>query len=164
MFKDRILDGQVVLITGGGTGLGAAMGERFAELGAKLALVSRSLDHLEPEAEKLRAKGYQVAVAAADVRNFDAIEAAVDRFSKELGPINVLVNNAAGNFLSPTEKLSARAFAAVVEIVLEGTFPYAAGYLAHYSVIGPSGKAEGVYRFQFTGDSSRSQFDPKGRS
>jgi NAD(P)-dependent dehydrogenase (short-subunit alcohol dehydrogenase family) len=122
MFRDRILEGQVVMITGGGTGLGAAMGERFAELGATLALVSRSLDHLEPEAERLRAKGYKVAVAAADVRNFDAVDAAVQRFSDELGPIGVLVNNAAGNFLSPTERLSPRAFAAVVEIVLNGTF------------------------------------------
>jgi NAD(P)-dependent dehydrogenase (short-subunit alcohol dehydrogenase family) len=112
----------VVLITGGGTGLGAAMGERFGELGASLALVSRSLDHLEPEAERLRAKGHRVAVAAADVRDFDAVDAAVARFSQELGPIDVLVNNAAGNFLSPTERLSPRAFAAVVEIVLNGTF------------------------------------------
>jgi NAD(P)-dependent dehydrogenase (short-subunit alcohol dehydrogenase family) len=122
MFRDRVLEGQVVLITGGGTGLGAAMSERFGELGARLALVSRSLEHLNPQAEKLRSMGAQVAIAAVDVRDYDAVDVAVERFSNELGPITILVNNAAGNFLSPTERLSARAFKAVVEIVLNGTF------------------------------------------
>ncbi len=122
MFKDALLRGKVALVTGGGTGLGFAMADRFASLGADIALVSRDPGHLEPAAERLRAHGIRVATSPADVRDFAAVDAAVERLSAELGSIDILVNNAAGNFLSPTEKLSDRAFAAVVGIVLHGTF------------------------------------------
>jgi NAD(P)-dependent dehydrogenase (short-subunit alcohol dehydrogenase family) len=122
MFKDGILRGKVALVTGGGTGLGFSMADRFASLGAGIALISRDPAHLEPAAEKLRAHGTRIATAVADVRDFAAVDAAVERLTTDLGPIGILVNNAAGNFLSPTETLSDRAFAAVVGIVLNGTF------------------------------------------
>lgn len=122
MFKDAILRGKVALVTRGGTGLGFAMADRFASLGADIALLSRDAGHLDPAAERLRTHGTRVATATADVRDFAAVDAAVEKLGSELGPIDILVNNAAGNFLSPTEKLSERAFAAVVGIVLNGTF------------------------------------------
>lgn len=122
MFAPNLLKDKVIVVTGGGTGLGKSMATRFGELGAKLVLSSRKRDVLESTARELEGKGIDVLVAPADVRQPDSVDAmvkaAVDRFSK----IDVLINNAAGNFLQMTEKLSPNAFASVVDIVLRGTF------------------------------------------
>jgi NAD(P)-dependent dehydrogenase (short-subunit alcohol dehydrogenase family) len=122
VFRADLLKDKVIVVTGGGTGLGKAMALRFAELGARLVLTSRSLEHLEPTAAEIRAKGAQALVATADVRKFDEVEAMVKAAVARFGRIDALVNNAAGNFLCPTEDLSPGGFAAVVGIVLQGTF------------------------------------------
>jgi hypothetical protein len=114
--------GKVALITGGGTGLGKATALAFAAGGADVAIVSRSLEHLEPAAGEVRALGVRALAVAADVRIPEAVEAAVERIESELGPVEILVNNAAGNFLIPAEKLTPNGFRAVVEIVLHGTW------------------------------------------
>ena len=123
MLKEGSLDGKVILITGGGTGLGKAMGQYFAELGANLIISSRKLDVLENTAKEIVTKtGRIVLPVQCDVSNYDQVEnllkASVDKFGK----VDSLVNNAAGNFISPTERLSNRAFDIIVNIVLKGTY------------------------------------------
>jgi NAD(P)-dependent dehydrogenase (short-subunit alcohol dehydrogenase family) len=122
MFKDQVLKDRVALVTGGGTGLGYSMAERFGELGARLCLVSRGQEHLTESAAKLTARGFKVLTVSADVRESEQVEAAVQQAVAKFGRVDILVNNAAGNFLSPTEDLSPRAFTAVVGIVLTGSF------------------------------------------
>ncbi len=122
MFQNDLLKGRTILITGGGTGLGRSMALRFAELGANLFLVGRRREPLEETAEAIRVKGARAAFASADVRDFAAVENVVAAAEKELGSVDTLVNNAAGNFIARTEKLSPNAFNAVVGIVLQGTF------------------------------------------
>ena len=122
MFRDGLLDGKVVVVTGGGTGLGKAMATRFAELGARLVLTSRSRAHLDPTADELRQKGAEVLVVPCDIRVFTEVEAMVNDTVARFGRIDILVNNAAGNFLAQTEKLSPNAFKTVVDIVLNGSF------------------------------------------
>lgn len=126
MFDKNLLKGKTILITGGGTGLGRSMALRFAELGASLFLVGRREDPLRETTEAIRAKNRRAAYACADIRDFSAVEnvlgAAEKEFGAPFGGINTLVNNAAGNFLARTEKLSPNAFNAVVGIVLQGTF------------------------------------------
>jgi NAD(P)-dependent dehydrogenase (short-subunit alcohol dehydrogenase family) len=122
MFQTDLLKGRTILITGGGTGLGRSMALRFTELGANLFLVARRGEPLKETAEAIRAKGARVAYASADVRDFEAVEAVVAAAEKEFGSVDTLVNNAAGNFIARTEKLSPNAFNAVTGIVLQGTF------------------------------------------
>lgn len=126
MFTTDLLKGRTILITGGGTGLGRSMALRFAELGATLFLVGRREEPLKQTAAEIRANGARAAYACADVRDFAAVESALAQAEKELrapfGGIDTLVNNAAGNFLARTEKLSPNAFSAVVGIVLQGSF------------------------------------------
>jgi NAD(P)-dependent dehydrogenase (short-subunit alcohol dehydrogenase family) len=122
MFQNDLLKGRVILITGGGTGLGRAMALRFAELGAKIFLIGRREEPLKQTCEEIRAKGGTAAYAPCDVRDFAAVDTAATVAKRELGRVDTLVNNAAGNFLSRTEKLSPNAFHAVVSIVLHGTF------------------------------------------
>ena len=122
MYQSDLLKGRNILITGGGTGLGRSMALRFAELGANLFLVARRPEPLEATAKDLRAKGVKAGFASCDVRDFGAVEKAVAAAESEIGRIDTLVNNAAGNFVARTEKLSSNAFAAVVGIVLGGTF------------------------------------------
>ncbi|MEZ4308517.1 MAG: SDR family oxidoreductase [Polyangiaceae bacterium] len=122
MLKEGTLAGRTALVTGGGTGLGLSMALKFAELGANLALVSRNPEHIEPACEKVRAKGAKAIAVRCDVRKFDEVEAAVAETEKAFGAVDILVNNAAGNFLCPTEDLSPNGFAAVVGIVLQGSF------------------------------------------
>jgi len=122
MFQKDLLKGRTILITGGGTGLGRSMALRFAELGANLFLVGRRKEPLEETAEAIRVKGARAAHASADVRDFAAVENVVAEAEKELGSVDTLVNNAAGNFIARTERLSPNAFNAVVGIVLQGTF------------------------------------------
>jgi len=122
MFQTDLLKGRAILITGGGTGLGRSMALRFAELGAGIFLVGRREEPLKETAEEIRAKGARAAYASADIRDFAAVEKALAAAEAEFGRIDTLVNNAAGNFIARTEKLSPNAFNAVVGIVLHGTF------------------------------------------
>ncbi len=122
MFQKDLLRGRIVFITGGGTGLGRSMALRLAELGAKIFLVARREEPLRQTAEEIRAAGGAAAYSACDVRDPAAVEAAVVAAEKHFGRVDTLINNAAGNFIARTEKLSPNAFAAVVAIVLHGTF------------------------------------------
>ena len=123
MFEIDLLKGKTIIITGGGTGLGKSMAVRFAELGANLVLTSRRQDVLdETSAEIKQATGAKILTVAADIRSpeqvADMVAQSVSRFKK----IDGLLNNAAGNFISPTEKLSENAFKTIVDIVLLGSF------------------------------------------
>ncbi len=122
MFKERCLDGRTAIVTGGGTGLGLAMSLKLADLGANLVLASRDPAHVESAATEIRKKGVKALAIRCDVRKFEEVDAMVATAEKELGRVDILVNNAAGNFLCPTEDLSPNAFAQVVGIVLNGSF------------------------------------------
>lgn len=123
MFHPDLLADKVILVTGGGSGLGRAMSQRFLELGAKVVIASRRLELLEAEAEKLRSEtGGEVEALQVDVRDPEAVSRMLDAAEARFGALDALVNNAAGNFISPTERLSHRAVDAVLGIVLHGTF------------------------------------------
>jgi len=120
--REDSLKGKTIIITGGGTGLGRAMGTYFLKLGANLVITSRQLNVLQETAKELENEtGGNVLPVVCDVRNYEEVEnllkASLDRF----GEVNGLVNNAAGNFISPTERLSANAFSSIIDIVLKGT-------------------------------------------
>lgn len=122
MLSEDLLAGRVALVTGGGSGLGLSMAKRLVELGASVGITGRTEDRLTSAAAEIDPTGERVHVHAADVREFDQVEAMVAGVEAGLGPIDILINNAAGNFLAPTEDLSPRAFDAVVRTVLHGTF------------------------------------------
>lgn len=126
MFQSDLLKDRTILVTGGGTGLGRSMALRFAELGASLFLIGRREGPLAETVKDLRAQGARAACVSADIRDFAAVEnavAAAEReFGRPFGGIDTVVNNAAGNFIARTEKLSPNAFNAVVGTVLQGTF------------------------------------------
>jgi len=119
MFRDNLLGNKRILITGGGTGLGKAMAQRFLELGATVYICGRREEVLQETAVELSPKGPIHAVPC-DVRNLDAVEAMIDSIWSEF-PLDILVNNAAGNFIARTEELSPRAWDSVLGIVLMGT-------------------------------------------
>lgn len=122
MLKEGSLKGKNILITGGGTGLGRSMGEYFLELGANLVITSRKLDVLQETAKEMMAKkGGEVLALACDVRDIAQVEAMWFEANAKFGEIHVVLNNAAGNFISPTERLSVNAFNTVLDIVLKGT-------------------------------------------
>jgi len=121
-FRPDLLRGKTTLVTGGGTGLGRSMALRMAGLGAKVAIVGRRPEPLAETARAIRDAGGIAAAVPCDIRDPEAVSTAFDAVEKDLGPINQLVNNAAGNFLAPSEDLSPNAFDAVVRIVLYGTF------------------------------------------
>ena len=122
MFDPDLLKNKTVIITGGGTGLGKSMAQRFGELGANLVITSRKLEVLEETAKEIRTSGASVLPVQCDVRKTNEVEKMVSQTVEEFGAVNVLVNNAAGNFISPTEKLSPGGFKVIVDIVLNGTF------------------------------------------
>lgn len=122
MLRDNALSGKVIVITGGGSGLGKAMTRYFMELGANVAITSRNLEKLQTTAAELeQATGGKCLPLACDVRHYDQVENMLAEVLKTYGKVDVLLNNAAGNFISPTERLSANAFDTVIDIVLKGT-------------------------------------------
>ncbi|MFN8299246.1 MAG: SDR family oxidoreductase [Chitinophagales bacterium] len=123
MLKDGALKGKTIIITGGGTGLGKSMSKYFLQLGANLVITSRKLEVLQKTANELEAEtGGKVLAVQCDVRNWLEVEKMVEQTVSTFGGVDALVNNAAGNFISPTERLSARAFDTVVDIVLKGSY------------------------------------------
>lgn len=122
MLRDDALKGKTIVVTGGGSGLGKSMGTYFLELGANLVITSRNLEKLQNTAKEMEAAtGGKVLSVACDVRNYDEVEAMVKASIAEFGQVDVLLNNAAGNFISPTERLSANAFDTIIDIVLKGS-------------------------------------------
>ncbi len=122
MFQPDLLKGRAIFLTGGGTGLGRSMAIHFAKLGARLFLVGRREEPLKEACDEIHRTGGSAAYALCDVRDFAAVDAAFSAAEQQYGEIDTLVNNAAGNFMARTEKLSPNAFNAVVGIVLNGTF------------------------------------------
>jgi NAD(P)-dependent dehydrogenase (short-subunit alcohol dehydrogenase family) len=122
MLQKDALKNKTVVVTGGGSGLGKAMSQYFLELGAKVVITSRNEDKIQKAAQELtQLTSGEVLAVPCDVRHYDQVEAVVQSANKHFGSVDVLVNNAAGNFISPTERLSANAFDTIIDIVLKGT-------------------------------------------
>ena len=122
MLPPQTFSGQVVLITGGGTGLGKAMAIEFARLGASIAIVSRKPEHLESGIAAIRELGVDVVAVPCDIRDVGQIASAFDQIEGMMGSVSVLVNNAAANFPVAAENMSANAWRTVTQIVLDGTY------------------------------------------
>ena len=122
MLRDNALSDKVIVVTGGGSGLGKAMTKYFLELGAKVAITSRDLEKLKTTATELEKEtGGKCLPIQCDVRHYDQVEAMLAEVLKTFGRVDVLLNNAAGKFISPTERLSANAFDTIIDIVLKGS-------------------------------------------
>ena len=122
MLRDDALKGKTIVVTGGGSGLGKAMSKYFLELGANVAITSRNLEKLEITARELETEtGGNCLPLQCDVRHIDQVEKMHKQVIERFGKVDVLLNNAAGNFISPTERLSANAFDTIIDIVLKGT-------------------------------------------
>ena len=122
MLRDDAFKGKTIIITGGGTGLGKAMGNYFLKLGANLVITSRKLDVLQKTATEMETEtGGKVLALACDVRHNEEVEKVFQEAVAKFGQVNAVVNNAAGNFISPTERLSANAFSTIIDIVLKGS-------------------------------------------
>ena len=122
MLRDDALEGKNIVVTGGGSGLGKSMTKYFLELGANVAITSRNIEKLENTVKELEDEtGGKCFAVQCDVRHYDQVEAMRDKVIAEFGSIDILLNNAAGNFISPTERLSANAFDTIIDIVLKGS-------------------------------------------
>jgi len=122
VFQQDMLKGRAIFLSGGGTGLGRSMALHFAMLGARMFLVGRREQPLREVCDEIHRGGGAASFASCDVRDYGAVETAAGVAYEQFGRIDTVINNAAGNFMARTEKLSANAFNAVVSIVLNGTF------------------------------------------
>jgi len=122
IFVDGILKDRVAFVTGGGTGITGGVARALAESGAKVALVSRKIEHLRPAADAINQQGGEAIAVVADVRKPEEVEQAVAKTVSEFGKLDIVINGAAGNFLCRAEDLSPNGFATVVDIDLKGTF------------------------------------------
>jgi NAD(P)-dependent dehydrogenase (short-subunit alcohol dehydrogenase family) len=122
MFKSDLLKDRAIFLSGGGSGLGRSMALHFASLGAKIFIIGRREKPLMETCEEISKAGGAASYTTCDVRDFAAVEAAADKADAEFGRIDTVINNAAGNFMARTEKLSPNAFNTVVSIVLNGSF------------------------------------------
>lgn len=122
MLREDALSGKTILITGGGTGLGKSIGNYLSQLGANLVISSRNIDNLKRSAAEIKSKtGGEILPLACDVRDIVQVEKMFGEAVRHFKQVDAVLNNAAGNFISPTERLSARAFDTVLDIVLRGT-------------------------------------------
>lgn len=122
MFIPTLLQGQVAVVTGGGTGIGLAIAKRLGALGARIVIGSRNAANLEQGSAELRHAGLDPLAVQVDVRNPEQVDEMVQRTLKHFGHIDILINNAAGNFVSRAEELSPNGWNAVIGIVLNGSF------------------------------------------
>ena len=122
VFRDGLLDGQVAIITGGATGIGLGISSTLAQLGAHVVLASRKPEHLQTAVDAITAAGGKASSVQVDVRDQERVKAMAKEVHDAFGRIDILVNNAAGNFYAPSETLSEKAWRAVIEIDLFGTF------------------------------------------
>ena len=122
MLRDNALSGKIIVVTGGGSGLGKAMTHYFMELGASVVITSRDIEKLKNTAKELETQTGGICLPLqCDVRHYEQVESMLQEVVTTFGKVDVLLNNAAGNFISPTERLSANAFDTVLDIVLKGT-------------------------------------------
>ncbi len=133
VFLPDLLQGQAAFVTGGGSGIGAGIAKRLAAQGAKVALFGRTQAKLDAVAAEIRAAGGEAAAFAGDVREYAALEKAMNDAAAGFGRLDILVNSAAGNFLAPAATLSANGFRSVIDIDLCGTFNAARAAFAHLS-------------------------------
>jgi peroxisomal 2,4-dienoyl-CoA reductase len=122
VFRPGLFEGQVALITGGATGIGFGIAELLGSLGAHVVIASRKPEHLDAAAAKLAGANIKVSVAPVDVREPERVKAMVEQVARDAGRLDILVNNAAGNFYAPSASLSPNAWKSVIEIDLNGTF------------------------------------------
>jgi NAD(P)-dependent dehydrogenase (short-subunit alcohol dehydrogenase family) len=122
MFVSNTLDGRVALITGGGSGIGLEIAAMYARFGASVVIVGRNQERLNAAVASLQSEGANVCAFQADVRDYDALKKAIDSTVERFGSLDVLVNNAAGNFIAPTSQLSPNGWRTVIDIDLNGTF------------------------------------------
>ncbi len=133
MLRDDALQGKTIVVTGGGTGLGKAMGTYFLKLGANLVITSRKADVLEKTAAEMEKEtGGKVLALSCDVRDYAQVEHVLAETIKTFGQVDCLLNNAAGNFISPTERLSANAFSTIIDIVLKGSVNCSLAFGKHW--------------------------------
>lgn len=125
MLQAEVFKGKTIIVTGGGTGLGKSMARYFLELGANVVICSRKLDVIEATAHELSQEtGGKVLAVACDVRKYEEVMQVLRQTIETFGGVHGLVNNAAGNFISPTERLSHKAFESIIGIVLQGTINF----------------------------------------
>jgi citronellol/citronellal dehydrogenase len=131
IYRDGLFDGQTVVVSGGGTGIGRATARELAALGAHVVICSRALEHLEPTRDEIAQAGGKVTALQCNIRDPEAVEAFFAAAVEQVGPLHALVNNAGGQFMSPAEAISPKGWHAVVETNLTGTFQMARAALGH---------------------------------
>lgn len=136
VFRDGLLAGQVGIVTGGGTGIGFGIAELLASLGMHVVVASRRAEHVEPAAERLRAAGGMASATTLDVRDPERARDVIADVARQYGRLDLLVNNAAGNFYAPSETMSPNAWRSVIEIDLFGTFFCSQAALPHMRASG----------------------------
>jgi NAD(P)-dependent dehydrogenase (short-subunit alcohol dehydrogenase family) len=153
MLRDDALKGKTIVITGGGTGLGKAMGTYFLQLGANLVITSRKDDVIQKTAGEMeQSTGGKVLAVACDVREYSQVENVLAEAIKAFGQVDSLINNAAGNFISPTERLSANAFSSIIDIVLKGSVNCTLAFGKHWiKTKQPASVINIVTTYAFTG-------------
>ena len=153
LLRDGAFADKTIVVTGGGTGLGRAMATYFLQLGAGVVIASRKMDVLQAAAtEMTHETGGRVLPVACDVRDQDQVEVLLAQSLEHFGRVDALVNNAAGNFISPTERLSANAFSAVIDIVLKGTVNCSLAFGKHWIAGGQQASVLNmVTTYAFTG-------------
>ena len=132
VFREGLFDQQVIIVSGGGTGIGRCIAHELASLGAAVALCSRKLEKLEPTRDEILAAGGKALAIACDVRNLEQVEALMHTVLERYGRIDGLVNNGGGQFVSPAESISPNGWRAVVETNLTGTFQMTKAAMLHY--------------------------------